>query len=62
VSDWSNFGQWTDNGSLTATQRANGVWKKVLADFEPPPMDPAVREELDSFIERRTSEGGSPIE
>ncbi|MFT5506216.1 MAG: trimethylamine--corrinoid protein Co-methyltransferase, partial [Gammaproteobacteria bacterium] len=51
-----------DNGSLTATQRANGVWKKALADFEPPPMDPGVREALDSFIERRTAEGGSPIE
>jgi trimethylamine---corrinoid protein Co-methyltransferase len=62
VSDWSNFGQWTDNGSLTATQRANGVWKKALADFEAPPMDPAIHEALDSFIERRTAEGGSPIE
>ena len=62
VSDWSNFGQWTDNGSLTATQRANAVWKKVLADFEPPAMDVAVRDELDSFIERRTAEGGAPIE
>jgi trimethylamine--corrinoid protein Co-methyltransferase len=62
VSDWSNFGQWTDNGALTATQRANGIWKKTLAEFEPPPMDPAVSDELQDFITRRTAEGGSPIE
>jgi trimethylamine--corrinoid protein Co-methyltransferase len=31
VSDWSNFGQWTEAGSLTATQRANRIWKQVLA-------------------------------
>jgi trimethylamine--corrinoid protein Co-methyltransferase len=60
VSDWSNFGQWTDNGSKTATQRANGIWKKILNEFEAPTMDPARREELDAFIERRSAEGGAP--
>lgn len=62
VSDWSNFGQWTDNGALTATQRANGIWKKILTEFEAPPMDIAVPDELQEFIKRRTAEGGSPIE
>ena len=41
MSDWNNFGQWTDNGALTATQRANGIWKQILNDFEAPSMDPA---------------------
>ncbi|MCP4489457.1 MAG: hypothetical protein GY820_19410 [Gammaproteobacteria bacterium] len=27
VSGCSNFGQWTENGAVTATQRANGIWK-----------------------------------
>ncbi len=62
VSDWSNFGQWTDNGSKTATQRANGIWKQILRDFEAPPMDPATTEELQAFIERRSAEGGAPVE
>ncbi len=62
VSDWSNFGQWSENGSLTATQRANGIWKKILQDFEPPPMDAARREELQAFIDRRSAEGGAPID
>jgi len=62
VSDWSNFGQWTENGSKTATQRANGIWKKILQDFEAPAMDPARLEELQAFIERRSAEGGAPVD
>ena len=61
VSDWSNFGQWSDNGSLTATQRANGIWKQILQDFEAPALDQARAEELQAFIERRSAEGGAPM-
>lgn len=62
VSDWSNFGLWTDNGSRDATRRANDVWKKVIAEFEAPEIDPAVADELDDFISRRTAAGGAPPE
>ena len=54
-----NYGQWEEAGALTAAERANRVWKQVLADFEPPALDAAILEELDAFIERRTSEGGA---
>jgi trimethylamine--corrinoid protein Co-methyltransferase len=62
VSDWSNFGQWTEAGSRDATQRANEVWKRVLSEFEPPPLDDAVAAELQEFVARRTAEGGAPPE
>ncbi len=62
LSDWSNFEQWEQNGSVTATQRANRVWKRVLEAYQPPPMDPAVREELEFFVERRKREGGAPTD
>ncbi|MEM8949063.1 MAG: trimethylamine methyltransferase family protein [Pseudomonadota bacterium] len=62
VSDWSNFGQWTEDGARTATERANGIWKRLLNDFEPPTVDPARVEELDAFIAKRTEEGGAPPE
>jgi trimethylamine--corrinoid protein Co-methyltransferase len=63
VSDWSNFGQWTEAGSKTATERAHEIWKRRLAEFEPPPIDPGVAEALDSFVARRTAEGGaSPMD
>ncbi len=62
VSDWSNFGQWTDNGSLTATQRANQIWKKILSEFEPPAMDTTVLDEIQAFVQKRTAEGGAPVD
>jgi trimethylamine--corrinoid protein Co-methyltransferase len=62
VSDWSNFGQWTEAGAKTATERANGIWKQVLQDSEPLAIDPAKAEELDAFIAKRTEEGGAPPE
>lgn len=58
----ANFGQWEEGGSLTAAQRANAVWKQILADFEPPPLDPSIQEELDEYVSRRTVEGGAPPE
>lgn len=60
VSDMRNFGQWQQAGGLSAAERANGIWKKAMAEFEPPPFDPARREEIDRFVERRTGEGGAP--
>ena len=60
VSDWRNFGAWTEDGALTATQRANTIWKEKLADFEAPKIDVARRDAIDAFVERRTGEGGAP--
>lgn len=62
LSDWSNFETWRDRGSIDATQRANTIYKKTLADYEPPHFDQARLEELDAFIARRTAEGGADIE
>jgi trimethylamine--corrinoid protein Co-methyltransferase len=60
VSDWRNFGSWTEDGAKTATQRANGIWKKVLAEFSPPPLDPGITEALADYVQRRRGEGGAP--
>ncbi len=55
----TNFEQWTEEGSRRTDERAAEVWKQVLADFEPPPLDEGVRAELVEFVERRTREGGA---
>ena len=57
-----NFEAWEADGSKDAAQRANGIWKKILAEFQPPPMDEAVREELAAFVARRVAEGGAPTD
>jgi trimethylamine---corrinoid protein Co-methyltransferase len=59
LSDWSNFENWSEAGAKNATQRATGIWKKLLAEFVPPPLDPAVKEAIDAYVARRTQELGS---
>ncbi|HEV2441375.1 MAG TPA: trimethylamine methyltransferase family protein [Steroidobacteraceae bacterium] len=60
IADWSNFGTWTERGSLTATDRAHAKWKQVLAEFAAPPAAAACAQALDELIARRTAEGGAP--
>lgn len=62
LSDWRNFESWAEAGSPTAMEKANRVWKERLATYEEPYMDPAVREELDAFVEKRRAEGGAPTD
>jgi trimethylamine--corrinoid protein Co-methyltransferase len=58
LSDWRNFESWQQAGAPEAAGRANRVWKETLARYEQPAMDPAIREALDAFVERRKREGG----
>ena len=59
LSDWRNFETWAEAGGLTATQRANAVWKQLLAEYEPPPLDPGIDEALQAYVARRKAEGGA---
>ncbi len=62
LSDWSNFENWTDRGSVDATHRANTIFRETVEAHEPPPIDAARLEEMEAFIARRTSEGGADID
>ena len=53
VTDNNSYEQWQEDGSLDAAQRANVIWKKILAEYEAPPIDPGVDEALLDFIARR---------
>ncbi|MEX1204987.1 MAG: trimethylamine methyltransferase family protein [Dongiaceae bacterium] len=61
VSDWRNFESWREAGALDTAQRANRVWKQLLADHQAPPLDPAIDEALQDFVARRKQEGGVPV-
>lgn len=56
LSDWRNFEMWQADGARTATERANTIWKRLLAEAVPPALDAAVAEALDRFVERRKRE------
>ncbi len=62
VSDWRNNQQWLAAGKPEAWQRANVVYKQALSEYREPPMDLAIRDELDEFVARRTAEGGAPTD
>jgi trimethylamine--corrinoid protein Co-methyltransferase len=62
LSDWRNYESWAEAGSPTAYEKANRLWKEALAQYEAPPLDPAIAEELDAFVERRKAEGGAPTD
>ena len=58
VADLSNFGNWTESGAKTATERANAIWKRVIDQYQPPAgADVTGDAILDDFIRRRTQEG-----
>jgi trimethylamine---corrinoid protein Co-methyltransferase len=62
LSDWRNFENWQLAGSPTAIEKANRVWKERLAAWEKPPIDRAIEDELNEFVERRIAEGGAPTD
>ena len=53
VADNNSFEQWEADGSLDTAQCANQIWKKMLNDYDMPPIDPAVDEALLAFIGQR---------
>jgi trimethylamine--corrinoid protein Co-methyltransferase len=53
IGDASSFEQWESEGSQQTAQRANKIWKQLLADYEQPPLDPAKLEALQAYVERR---------
>ncbi len=62
LSDWRNYESWHEAGAPTTVEHANRLWKRRLAEYEAPPLDAAVRDELDDFVARRTAQGGAPTD
>ena len=53
TADNNSYEQWSEEGSQRAVERANSLWKKSLAEYEPPPLDPAVDEALLDYMARK---------
>jgi trimethylamine--corrinoid protein Co-methyltransferase len=53
IADNNSYEQWESEGSQDLAQRAHTRWKKLLAEYEAPAIDPAVDEALLAYIARR---------
>jgi trimethylamine--corrinoid protein Co-methyltransferase len=51
--DYKPFETWEEEGSRDTAALAAAKARKMLADYEVPPLDPAVREALDAFVATR---------
>ncbi len=58
LSDWRAYEFWQADGAPDTAMRANRIWKQMLADFKPPPIDPGRAEALQDYVERRKREIG----
>ncbi len=58
LSSTANFERWLKLGAKDTAARAGDIWRKKLGEFSPPPLDGAIRAELDDFVARRRRELG----
>ncbi len=53
LTDNNSFEQWESEGGLDHAKRANRRWKKILEEYQAPPLDPAIDEALVEYMEKR---------
>src|SRR5918997_4272689 len=58
LSSSENYERWMRNGGKDANARAEEIYRKKLEEYEPPPLDDAVRQELQEYVIRRRAELG----
>jgi len=58
LSDWNNFGQWTEDGGFDTAQRANRIWKQALEEYQQPYLEESKVEELEAFVTKRKENPG----
>lgn len=58
ISDWRNYETWEEAGKPESKGRIIELVGELMATYQEPNMDPAVRAELRDFVDRRVAEGG----
>ncbi len=62
LADNNSVEQWEADGSHDMAARAHALWKRQLAAYEAPPLDPGIDEALQSFMaERKAAEPDSNV-
>jgi trimethylamine--corrinoid protein Co-methyltransferase len=58
LSSSKNFERWAREGSMDASARAGEICRKTLEEYVAPPLDDAIRVELEEYVIRRRAELG----
>jgi len=58
LSSSENYERWLRNGGNDTNARATALYQKTLEEYEAPPLDDAVRQELEEYVVRRRAELG----
>jgi len=58
LSSSDNYERWMRGGGLDAAARATKIYQQKLEEYEPPPIDDAIRQELEEYVVRRRAELG----
>jgi trimethylamine--corrinoid protein Co-methyltransferase len=58
LSSSENYERWMRNGGKDTAQRAGEIYRKKLEEYEQPPLDDGVRQELEEYVARRRRELG----
>jgi len=56
LSDSNSVEQWEEQGAKDAARRALDRWKRLLNEYQAPPLDPARREALLDYVARRKAD------
>ena len=56
LSSADNFDRWNKNGAKTTDVRAAEIANKMIEEYEMPPMDAAIKEELEEYVAKRSKE------
>jgi trimethylamine---corrinoid protein Co-methyltransferase len=58
LSSSENYERWMRTGGNDTSARATKIYKSTLEAYEPPPLDDAIRAELEEYVTRRRAELG----
>jgi trimethylamine--corrinoid protein Co-methyltransferase len=58
LSSSDNYDRWMRGGAKDAAARASDIWRRKLDEYSPPPLDDAIRAELEEYVTRRRTELG----
>src|SRR5246127_1829889 len=58
LSSTSNYERWLKQGGKDTAARASEICARTLEEYQPPPLDDAIRAELEAYVARRRAELG----